>query len=100
MSLRVSVWSDIWGPVILMLCYNSGDTFGKFISNIRFTYNIQSISYLLFSRFLFFYFAIVIVMNPGILKGTIFSMILLLLIGISNGYIMGKMFIRLKFNYV
>ena len=52
-----------WGPTLIILMYNIGDTVGKFCIKYKNLYSYDSVKFLVFGRFWFYFSTILIASN-------------------------------------
>ena len=80
----------VWSTLIFILLQSLGDFTGKAIGDFRKTFNAWSMTFLMLSRFFFFYTIIMLVQpftqDDHLLNNNVFPYINLFLLAVTNGF--------------
>lgn len=90
-------FSQVWSSLTFILVFSLGDTIGKFLVEIKNSFNKKSNLYLIFARFTFFLIIPVLasgkVINDPLVSNNIFPFLVLFLFGLTGGFIVSNLFL-------
>lgn len=87
-------FSKVWSGLIFILLFGLGDMIGKFLIEVKGSFNAKSNFYLVFARLVFLFLVPLMAsgkaLNDPLIHNNFFPFFVIFLCGLSNGFVVSK----------